>query len=63
MKRHSCKSSFCKVVYCFRSHLKEEEYILEVSKLIEKRKRQIVIVSSITSLLFVGCQYTSEKEV
>lgn len=40
----------------------EEEYILEAFKLIEKRNKQIIIVSSITSPLFVVGHYPGEKK-
>lgn len=40
----------------------EEECILETFKLIEKRKQQTVITSSIRNVLFIGGQYTREKE-
>lgn len=41
----------------------EEEYLLEAFKLIEKRRKQIIIISSITSLVFVVGQYTRGKDV
>lgn len=40
----------------------EEECVLEAFNFIEKRKKQIIIVSSITNPLFIVGQYTREKE-